>query len=159
MVFSVQLLLIRIEPMKRRQFLAVSTIFSTFLLIKPVKLLAEWSAKNFQQCSIDQAFMNALGTREIVTSDTITIRVPSVATDSSTVPVEVYSSLKGDQLYLFVEKNFVPLVFKCSLQGNAIPWFSLNIKMKESSALYAVVREGGKFFMASVHVEISSQAC
>lgn len=103
--------------------------------------------------------MNALGTREIVTSDTITIRVPSVATDSSTVPVEVYSSLKGDQLYLFVEKNFVPLVFKCSLQGNAIPWFSLNIKMKESSALYAVVREGGKFFMASVHVEISSQAC
>ena len=103
--------------------------------------------------------MNTLGTREPFRSDKITIVAPPVAADGSMVPVQLISSLKGEEIYLFVEKNITPLVFKCNLKGNAIPWFSLNIKMKESSVLYAVVREGEKYFMSSVYVEVLVQAC
>ena len=129
------------------------------MALQPVALLAEWNAKNFQHGSLKKAFINTLGTDEIAISDQITIVAPPIASDSSSVPVEVISSMKGDQLYLFVEKNFKPLVFKCTLLDNSLPWFSLNIKMKESSALFAVVRSDGKFFMANVRVEIQSQAC
>lgn len=150
---------IRIKSMKRRQFLASGVIVSSFMSLWPAKLLGGWSVESFQQASLEQAFINALGTRDIVRSEALSIVAPPVASDSSAVPVEVHSSLRGDQLYLFVEKNLTPLVFKCVLHGGAFPFFSLNIKMKESSALYAVVRDGGKYFMASVQVEVVAQAC
>lgn len=130
-----------------------------FLSMSPLNLFGAWSAKDFQQCPIEQAFMAALGTSAPVNSDQITIVAPPAAEDSSLVPVQVISSLKSEALYLFAEKNVTPLIFKCTLQGNVIPWFSLNIKMKESSALYAVVRSGGTYFMTSVHVEIVAEAC
>jgi sulfur-oxidizing protein SoxY len=145
--------------MKRRQFLASGAVVSALLSLRPEKILAEWSEKSFQHSSIDQAFMNVLGTRELVRSEGITIVAPPIAADSSAVPVEIYSSLKGEELFLFVEKNLTPLVFKCTLHGSALPYFSLNIKMREGSALYAVVREGSKFFMTSVNVEVVVQAC
>jgi len=145
--------------MGRRQFLTTGAIFSAYLSMWPGSLFAGWSEKNFQHCTIEQAFMNTLGTREPFRSDKITIVAPPVAADGSMVPVQLISSLKGEEIYLFVEKNITPLVFKCNLKGNAIPWFSLNIKMKESSVLYAVVREGEKYFMSSVYVEVLVQAC
>jgi sulfur-oxidizing protein SoxY len=145
--------------MQRRQFLASGAIISAFLSMRPSKVLAEWSSKSFQQSSLEQAFMNTLGTKDIVRSEGITIVAPPVASDSSAVPVEIHASLQCDQLCLFVEKNLTPLVFKCELHGTMRPYFSLNIKMRESSALYAVVREGGKYFMTSVQVEVMAQAC
>jgi sulfur-oxidizing protein SoxY len=145
--------------MRRRQFFTTGAIFSAYLSLRPASLFAGWSEENFQRCAIEQAFVNALGTKEPVRSDKITIVAPPVAADGSMVPVQVISSLKGEEIYLFVEKNITPLVFKCTLRGNALSWFSLNIKMKESSSLYAVVREGGKYFMASVYVEVLAQAC
>ncbi len=145
--------------MKRRQFLSSGAIVTAFLSMRPSKLLAEWSAKSFQQSSLEHAFMNALGTKDIVHSDAITIVVPPVAPDSSAVPVEIHSSLKCDQLFLFVEKNLTPLVFKCELHGTMYPYFALNIKMREGSALYAVVRESEKYYMTSVQVEVMAQAC
>jgi sulfur-oxidizing protein SoxY len=145
--------------MKRRQFLASGAMVSALLSMRPGKLIAEWSTKSFQHSSIDESFMNALGTRDLVHSEAVTIVAPPVASDGATVPVEVYSALMCDQLFLFVEKNLTPLVFKCDLHGNAQPYFALNIKMKESSTLYAVVSKGGKYFMTSVQVEVLAQAC
>jgi len=146
--------------MKRRQFIAKGAGCAAFLLsMSPASLFGAWSAKDFQQCSIVEAFMAALGTGAPDISDKITIVAPPVAEDSSVVPVQVISSLKSEVLYLFAEKNVTPLVIKCNLQGNVLPGFSLNIKMKESSTLYAVVKSEGRFFMTSVHVEIVAQAC
>lgn len=145
--------------MRRRQFFSTGAIISVCLALRPESLFAEWSEKSFQRCTIEQAFVNALGTKELVRSDKITIVAPPLASDASSVPVQVISSLKGEEIFLFVEKNITPLVFRCALKGNAFPWFALNIKMKESSTIYAVVREGGKYFMSSVSVEVLVQAC
>jgi sulfur-oxidizing protein SoxY len=145
--------------MKRRHFLVSGAIISAFLSMRPERMLADWSSKLFQQSSLEAAFMNALGTKDLVRSNEITIAAPAVASDSSAVPIEIFSSLKCDQLFLFVEKNLTPLVFKCELHGSMLPYFSLNIKMREGSALYAVVRESGRYFMTSVHIEVVAQAC
>lgn len=134
-------------------------IFSAFLSMRPARLLAGWNSTIFQQSSLDAAFLNALGTKNLVRSNEITIVAPPVASDSAAVPVEIHSSLTCDQLFLFVEKNLTPLVFKCDLHGSMQSFFSLNIKMREGSALYAVVRENGKYFMTSVQVEVMAQAC
>lgn len=145
--------------MKRRQFLASGAIISSFLSLFPEKLLAEWSSEFFRQSSLEQAFLNALGTKDLLRSNGVTIVAPPVASDGSAVPVEIHSSLKCDQLFLFVEKNLTPLVFKCDLHESMQPYFSLNIKMKEGSALHAVVRESGKYYVTSVQVEVVAQAC
>jgi len=145
--------------MKRRTFLERSSIAAALVLLRPSALAAAWDEKHFQQVSIDKAFIDVLGTKDLVRSSRITIAAPPVASDSTAVPVEISSTIKGDQLFLFVEKNVTPLVFSCALHGGALPFLSLTIKMKESSLLYGVIREGGKYHMASVHVDVAVQAC
>ncbi|NTV97563.1 MAG: thiosulfate-binding protein SoxY [Chlorobiaceae bacterium] len=145
--------------MERRRFLASCALFAGFLLFRPGKLIAEWVTGNFQQVPIQDAFRNVLGTAEITKTDKITITAPEAASDGSMVPVEIMSALKAERLYLFVEKNLTPLVFTCTLHGKALPWFALNIKMKESSALYAVIWDGRQYLMSTVHVDVLAQAC
>jgi predicted secreted protein len=145
--------------MERRQFLASGILFAGFLLACPGRLFAEWVERNFQQVAIQASFRNALGTEDIAKTDKIAITVPQVATDATAVPVEITSALKGERLYLFVEKNPVPLVFFCTFHGDVLPWFSLNIKMKESSDIHAVLWDGRQYLMSSVHVEVLAQAC
>ncbi len=142
--------------MKRRHFLVGAVVFSA---LRPFQLLASWSEKSFRRSTLQQAFLDALGTKDLLLSDKITIVAPPAAGDSSLVPVAVISSLKGEELFLFVEKNITPLVFRCILYSNTLAFFSLNIKMKESSALYAVVREGEKYFMATVAVAVEAEGC
>lgn len=145
--------------MERRQFLASCILLGGFLLARPGKLLAEWMDKYFQQVPIQDAFRNALGTADIAKTDKLTITAPPVASDGSSVPVEINSAIKCERIYLFVEKNLTPLVFVCNLQANAQPWLALNIKMKESSALHAVIWDGRQYLMSSVHVNVLAQAC
>ncbi|MGB0131460.1 thiosulfate oxidation carrier protein SoxY [Chlorobium sp.] len=145
--------------MKRRTFLERSSVAAALVLLRPSSLMAAWNEKHFQQVSIDKAFLDVLGTKDLVKSGSITIAAPPVASDSSAVPVEIISGIRGDQLYLFVERNVTPLVLSCALHGGAIPFLALTVKMRESSLLYAVIREGGKYHMASVHVDVAVQAC
>jgi sulfur-oxidizing protein SoxY len=145
--------------MKRRQFLASCSLFAGFFLFRPAKLFADWASGNFQQVPLQDALRNALGSAEITKSDAITITAPQVAADAASVPVEISSAVKGERLYLFVEKNLTPLVFTCMLHGKTLPWFALNIKMKESSSLYAVLWDGRQYLMSSVHVDVVAQAC
>ncbi|MBN1278334.1 MAG: thiosulfate-binding protein SoxY [Chlorobium sp.] len=145
--------------MKRRSFLARSIAAAFFVLLRPSQVIAAWNAKHFQQIPIEKAFIEVLGTADMVRTDRIVITVPEVASDSSAVPVAIDSDLKGEAIYLFVEKNITPLAFSCYLHEGVLPAFSLNIKMKESSLLYAVVKESGKYYMASVQVTVSAQAC
>jgi sulfur-oxidizing protein SoxY len=145
--------------MKRRSFLERVPVLAALAMLSPAALLAAWNEKYFQKVPLEKAFENVLGTKDLVKTDRITIAAPPVASDSTAVPVEVSSSIMGDHLYLFVEKNLTPLVFSCALHAGAIPSIALNIKMKESSLLYGVVRDGGKFYAASIHVDVSAQAC
>jgi len=150
---------ILLNNMKRRAFIEKSFLSAALLFLRPAGLIAAWNEKFFQQSFIEQAFLNVLGTKTPEKTNRITLTAPAVASDSSAVPVEIHTDIKADMLYLFVEKNLTPLVFSCSLHGGSIPWFGLNIKMKESSLLYGVVREGGKYYAASVHVDVLAQAC
>jgi sulfur-oxidizing protein SoxY len=145
--------------MERRQFLASAALFAGFLFASPGKLLAEWIAGNFRQSTLEAAFLSVFGTADIGKTDKITITAPQVAADSSSVPVEISSSVRAERIYLFVEKNLTPLAFTCTLHGDALPWFSLNVKMKESSLIYAVIWDGRRYLMSSVQVNVLAQAC
>ncbi|MBV5319861.1 MAG: thiosulfate-binding protein SoxY [Chlorobium phaeobacteroides] len=145
--------------MKRRKFLGVGAVMAASISMMPSRLFAAWCEKCFSPCPIDNAFINTLGTRDFVQTDKITIVAPQVASDSSLVPVEIISSIKAERLYLFVEKNISPLVFQCTLYGSAEPYVSLNVKLKESSLVYAVLKEGSRYYRASVHINVLAQAC
>lgn len=145
--------------MKRRDFIAGAGILLSTFHGLPSALQAAWSEQYFTAESLDKALMNTLGTKNLALSDKITVVAPPVATDSSAVDVEIISGISAESLYLFVESNFTPLAFMCTLSGKALPYFATRIKMKESSTVIAVVRQGQNFYKASVRVEVTAQAC
>ncbi|MBM3422185.1 MAG: thiosulfate-binding protein SoxY [Chlorobi bacterium] len=145
--------------MKRRAFIERSAAIALLAFLRPADLMATWNGRNFQQVPLEKALIDVLGTKDLVRTGRITVTAPAAASDATSVPVEINSDIKGDAIYLFVEKNVTPLVFSCSLHEGALAYFSLNVKMKESSLLYAVVRENGKYYMASAQVNVSAEAC
>lgn len=145
--------------MKRRAFLERSAAIAFLAFLRPADLMATWNSRSFQQVPLEKAFMEVLGTKDLVRTGRIAITAPATASDASAVPVQIDSDIKGDAMYLFVEKNLTPLVFNCTLHDGAHAYFSLNVKIKESSLLYAVVRESGKYYMASTQVNVSAEAC
>ena len=145
--------------MNRRSFLRRALLGGAALSLIPLDLMAAWQKASFTDAGFSQAMQNNFGTASIPSSDKITITAPPAATNSAMVPVEVSTTLKADQIFLLVEKNLTPLVYKLDLTDRMIPYFNIRIKMKESSAVHAVVRSGQKYYRATVDVAVTAQAC
>ena len=145
--------------MNRRSFLRRALLGGAALSLIPLDLMAAWQKASFTDADFSQAMQNNFGTTSIPSSDKITITAPPAATNSAMVPVEVSTTLKADQIFLLVEKNLTPLVYKLDLTDRMIPYFNIRIKMKESSAVHAVVRSGQKYYRATVDVAVTAQAC
>jgi sulfur-oxidizing protein SoxY len=145
--------------MRRRDFLAAAGLFLSSIPGTSSVLQAAWRENAFAADTIDKALKNTLGTDNLVATDKIAIVAPPVASDSSSVDVEIISGISCEALYLFVANNFTPLAFMCTLSGKALPNFSARIKMKESSDLVAVVRQGQSYYKATAHVDVTAQAC
>lgn len=132
---------------------------SAALALFPFELLAAWEKKRFTTEGFRQAMVNNLGTSTVPVSEKVKLKIPAVATDSAAVPVEVSTTVKADEIYLFVEKNYTPLVYKLTPAAGLLPYFSMRIKMRESSPVHAVVKSGQTYYRATANVEVSAQAC
>ncbi len=145
--------------MNRRVFLRYALLGGAALSVLPLDLMAAWQKTSFTDAGFIQAMKNNFGTTSVPLSDKITIVAPPAATNSAMVPVEVSTTLKADQIFLLVEKNLTPLAYKIDLHGPMLPYFNIRIKMKESSAVHAIVRSGQKYYRATVDVAVTAQAC
>jgi len=132
---------------------------SAALALFPFELLAAWEKKRFTTEGFRQAMVNNLGTSNVPVSEKVKLKIPAVATDSTAVPVEVSTTVKADEIYLFVEKNYTPLVYKLTPGAGMLSYFSMRIKMRESSPVHAVVKSGQKYYRATANCEVSAQAC
>ncbi len=145
--------------MKRRSFLKHVAMMGAVLALMPFELLAAWEKKRFTSEGFRQAMVNNLGTSTVPVSDKISLTVPASAVSSASVPVEVSTTLKADEIYLFVEKNYTPLVYRMALSGAMLPYFNIRIKMRQSSPVHAVVKSGNNFYRATSQCDVSSEAC
>ncbi|ANT63831.1 sulfur oxidation protein SoxY [Prosthecochloris sp. CIB 2401] len=145
--------------MKRREFLRGIVYGAAAVAVMPAYMKGAWSTESFTSEGFDVAIRRALGGAMIIDSDAVTVTAPEVATNSSVVPLEVSADMEVDQMFLFVEKNSTPLVYRLDLKAGMLPWFSIRVKMRESSAVHAIVRSGGIYYRKIVTVEVTSQAC
>ena len=86
--------------------------------------------------------------------------MPDIAEDSGKVPIQVYAPLPGaEKISILVEANPVPLISISHLQGQAEPYVSLRVKMRETSRVIALVHTPDGIFQAAREVTVTAGGC
>lgn len=152
--------------MKRRTLLqgtlvcCVPGVVVGVALLIPRILLAAWPKSAFMAKTVDEALAALFNTPKTFASGNIKIKAPTTATDGTAVPVTISTGLKNIQsITILVEKNSYPLVAKFNLSANAEGFVSTRIIIARTSKLLAVVRSGGKIYMATRKIKVTFQGC
>jgi sulfur-oxidizing protein SoxY len=122
-------------------------------------LAAEWPKAAFSAKKIDEAIQALFGSSQMSPSASIKLKAPTQAENSAQVQVQVTAEMPDvESIALFVEKNPSPLVAHASFTG-AEGYFSARMKMAETSDVFAVVKSGGKLYMAKQNIKVTAGGC
>jgi sulfur-oxidizing protein SoxY len=150
--------------MKRRLFLKsgfVGTVAAAVLgMFSPLKALASRPAGAFEAKTVQDALKTGLGSEQVFPSDAITIKAPDLAENGAVVPVEITTRLPNPEtISILVNNNQTPLAATFSMAAGANGSVSTRIKMAKSSNVSAVVRSGGKLYIASKEIKVTIGGC
>jgi len=152
---------------QRRTFLkstlavAVATAAGSFGLLSPYQALAaDWPKEAFAAKKIEEALQSLYGTAQLSPSASVKLKAPAQAENSAQVQVQVQADLPNvESIALFVEKNPSPLIAQASFSPGAEGYFSARMKMAQTSDVYAVVKSGGKLYLAKQTVKVTVGGC
>ncbi len=150
----------------RRNFLRILAVGSAYVAtfaagwLRPLQSLAAgWSTAAFEATVLADALRN-IGAATSTESDQIQLKAPEIAENGAIVPVEITSKLPDTQtIYIFADKNPQPLVAIFEIEAGLEPFISTRIKMGESSKVRALVKAGGKFYVATQEVKVTIGGC
>ncbi|GAB6043783.1 thiosulfate oxidation carrier protein SoxY [Endothiovibrio diazotrophicus] len=129
-------------------------------LLTPSAVLAAWNEAAFKAKDVNGALSAMIGSADTEASADITIKAPPIAENGAVVPVTVESTIAGaESITLLVEKNGTPLAASFTLGESAIPYVSTRIKMDKTSDVVAVVKAGGKSYVARKEVKVTIGGC
>lgn len=151
---------------QRRDFLRdmgqgglVVALLSSGLITMPKAWAAQSDRAAFGAKSVEEAFA-ALGVGTPEMSDQIDLQAPEIAENGAVVPVSVTSAIAGTEaIAILVEKNPNALAAVATIPAGTEPYVSTRVKMQQTSNVIALVRSGGKFFMASKDVKVTLGGC
>ncbi len=90
----------------------------------------------------------------------VTLTVPKIAENGAQVRVAVETDLPGvETISLLVEKNPVPLTSQFVFSGRSKPSVAVNLKVRETSNIIALVKADGKFYRAVSEVRVTAGGC
>ena len=149
----------------RRDFIQftgiVGALVSTGLLSAEQALAqqAAWNKSAFEAKSLADT-VKALGGSGVTESKDIAITGPDIAENGAVVPIGVTSKVAGTQaVYILVEKNPNLLAAGFNIPAGTEANVSTRIKMGQTSNVYAVVKAGDKYFVASKEVKVTLGGC
>jgi sulfur-oxidizing protein SoxY len=130
-------------------------------LWKPLRALAaEWPKPAFESRQLEEAIRNLFGTTQTAPSASLRLNVPPQAEDGASVRCAVSTSLPNvTTIALFVEKNERPLIMAMNFSANAQPYFSLRVKMAQTSDVYAIAKSQGKLYSAKQTIKVTVGGC
>jgi len=129
-------------------------------LLRPGRVLAaDWNQAAFSATTQGDAF-KAYGLQPQPDSKEVQIVAADVAENGGNVPVEVLINLPQVQsIALFAEKNPFPLAATFELAPGVVPYLKVPLKLAESTRIKAVVRAGGKTYVATREIGITIGGC
>ncbi|MGA7179801.1 MAG: thiosulfate oxidation carrier protein SoxY [Thiobacillaceae bacterium] len=127
-------------------------------LLKFGEVLADWNQAAFDAKKVADS-LTSIGALSAVNTDKIILRVPDIAENSASVPVEITVDLPDvDSLYILAEMNAHPLIADYNLTDFGGYMFT-RIKMGQTAAVRVIVKAGGKVWTAAKEVTITVRGC
>jgi sulfur-oxidizing protein SoxY len=148
----------------RRDFMKLTGVFGLLAaagLLTTREAFAQqqaWNKAAFEAKSMADTY-KVLGGTPAESAD-ISITAPDIAENGAVVPVGVTSKIPNTQaVYILVEKNPNMLAAGFNIPQGTEPNVATRIKMGQTSNVYAVVKAGDKFFVASKEVKVTLGGC
>lgn len=152
--------------MERREFIQKSASaaglgFAAITGLVPTIAPAQtaWNKTAFESKSLADV-VKALGGSTATESKDVTLSAPEIAENGNVVRVGAQSAIAGTTwLGLVVEKNPAALTAGFDVMPGTDANMSTNVKMGQSSNVYALARVGDKFFYAVKEVKVTLGGC
>lgn len=152
--------------MKRRHFLkafgsvsALAPLIGSGLLHPGQALAVDFNRAPFEaKTAADVLRLTGTGAAE-ATRD-IFLKVPEVAENGASVPIEISSNIPGTtRLTVIIDKNPLPLALQFNFGPEAVPRLQTRLRMAESSRLRVVATAGGKHYTVFRDVKVTIGGC
>jgi sulfur-oxidizing protein SoxY len=138
---------------------ALLGMLATAGIITPGMALANWNKAAFDAKSMADT-LKALGAASPADSKDVQVTGPDIAENGAVVPVGVATSLPNvSMVAILVEKNPNALAATFMLPADTEANVQTRIKMGQTSNIYALVKSGDKFFMATKEIKVTLGGC
>ena len=153
--------------MQRREFLAGSSGATALTLaaasgFTPAQAANApgWSPAAFEAKSLAEVAKALGATKAPVESREVTLQAPDIAENGAVVRVSARSTLADTtQIALIVEKNPAALAALFDIPAGTEPQVATNLKMAQTSRVYALARVSGQFVYAFKEVRVTLGGC
>ena len=152
--------------MKRREFVqttsgavALGLVTSAGLLPATASAQAAWNKAAFESKSLADV-VKALGGGTATESADVVLSAPEIAENGNVVRIGAQSAVAGvTWLGLVIEKNPAALAAGFDVMAGTEASMSTNVKMGQSSNVYALAKVGDKFIYAVKEVKVTLGGC
>jgi sulfur-oxidizing protein SoxY len=119
-----------------------------------------WNKSAFETKSLADAVKALGGTAAPVESKDLVLQAPEIAENGNVVRIGAQSNIPGTtQIALVIEKNPNALAAVFEIPAGTDANVSTNVKMGQSSNVYAVAKAGDKFFYSTKEVKVTLGGC
>ena len=127
--------------------------------VLPTSAFADWNKAAFEAKNMADV-LKAMGGASAEKSADIIITAPDIAENGAVVPVAVASKIAGTQsISILVEKNPSSLAAEFDILPGTEANVGTRVKMGQSSNIHAVVKAGGKYYVATKEVKVTLGGC
>jgi sulfur-oxidizing protein SoxY len=138
---------------------ALLSVLAAAGLIKPGMALADWNKAAFDAKSMADT-LKAMGVASPADSKDVQVTGPDIAENGAVVPVGVSSTLPNvTMVAILIEKNPNALAASFTLPEGTQANVQTRVKMGQTSNVYALVKSGDKFFMATKEIKVTLGGC
>lgn len=128
--------------------------------LRPTQVFAsDWNKAAFEAKDTPAA-LKGLGAGAPAESKDLILKVPDIAENGAVVPVGVSSTLPSvTMVAILIEKNPNALAASFTLPEGTLANVQTRVKMGQTSNVYALVKSGDKFFMATKEIKVTLGGC
>jgi len=141
-----------------KQFITVSSYAIVTLWSK--SSFATWLAQDFSQQALSPLFTQLFPDKILQDTNKIQLKLPHVAENGSVVPITITSTIENvDTVYIFSEKNPVPLIAKFTLQPELTMYIGARFKMQETCDVIVILKAKDQYYQTRQRVKVTLGGC